>query len=169
MLELLARTLRCDEFSGWSGAAFRHVAPSFDPLSTCGAELHGGRWNAPGTSALYLALSPETARAELDRLVALRAQSLDGLLPRNLATVRVSLDRVADLRGEPLLRELGGARGELSASTCRSAGEMVANVGIAGLFAPSATGKGPVLVVFPANVGAHEGLELVDVVDSGWS
>jgi len=169
MLEQLALALESGELSGWSGLAFRHVTPSFDPLSTRGAELHGGRWNAPGTPALYLALSPETARSELDRLVALRAQSLDELLPRNLATVRVSLDRVVDLRSEQFIRELSGERDGLSASTCRSAGEMAASAGLGGILAPSATGVGLVLVAFPGNFGASDNLGLVDLCDSGWS
>jgi RES domain-containing protein len=82
------------EFQSWSGSAFRHVAPSFDPLSTRGSELHGGRWNQRGTPALYLALSEDTALAEFERLAAQRAQSRDAFLPRNLAVLRVGMESI---------------------------------------------------------------------------
>lgn len=172
MLEHLSRALQAGDFSGFSGSAFRHVAPSFDPLSTRGAELHGGRWNVPGTPALYLALSIETARAEFDRLVKLRATSADDLLPRTLATIRVRVDRLIDTRHESMLRELGveGDRhAKMSLKACRAAGEMVADAGGAGLIAPSVTGQGSVLVILPANLGDEDELELVDQVEVGWT
>jgi len=48
------------------GVAYRAHDPrwSFQPLSGEGARMHGGRFNAPGTPALYLSLSPATALAE---------------------------------------------------------------------------------------------------------
>lgn len=172
MLEQLSRSLEAGDFSSLSTRAFRHVAPSFDPLSTRGAELHGGRWNARGTSALYLALSIETAWAEFDRLVRLRGTSAEDLLSRKLATIRVRVDRLIEARSESIIGELGveGDRYEdLSLKECRAAGEMVAGAGGAGLIAPSATGSGSVLVIFPANLGLEDELEVVDQVEVRWT
>jgi RES domain-containing protein len=172
MLEQLARSLEAGHYSSLSTRAFRHVAPSFDPLSTRGAELHGGRWNARGTPALYLALSVETARAEFDRLVRLRGTSAEDLLPRTLATIRVRVDRLIEARRDSITGELGvegGRSGELSMKACRAAGELVAGTGGTGLIAPSATGTGSVLVVFTSNLEIEDELEVLDQVEVRWT
>jgi RES domain-containing protein len=156
------------EFQPWSGSAFRHVAPSFDPLSTRGSELHGGRWNQRGTPALYLALSEETALAEFERLVAQRAQSRDAFLPRNLAVVRVEMERVVEV-GFPAPSGTGPPRAaDDMLETCRAAGARAVCAGVSGLLAPSATGIGSILVAFPGNFTGRDRLELVEVRDSGW-
>ena len=111
MLEYLVKALAKDAAEKWSGLAYRHISPTFDPLSTRGAELHGGRWNKPGTPALYLALSMETARAEFDRLVDLRVQAASDLHPRNLVRVQLNLAEVVDLQDDSVLRELGAKDG----------------------------------------------------------
>jgi RES domain-containing protein len=48
---------------------YRALRPawSFKPLSGAGAARNGGRWNAKGTPALYLAEDPMTALAEYNQ------------------------------------------------------------------------------------------------------
>lgn len=160
------------ELDGWSGLTFRHVSPSFDPLSTRGAELHGGRWNAPGTPALYLATSVETARAEFDRLVELRAQSASDLLPRVLVTVRLELTKVVDLRVKSILRELGVSDKQfenLLPEACLTAGSLARASGASALVAPSVTGTGTILVAFPDKFTDQDKLELVDQTNVDWT
>lgn len=172
MLEHLAKTLAEDEAEKWSGLAYRHISPTFDPLSTRGAELHGGRWNKPGTPALYLALSTETARAEFDRLVELRAQTASDLHPRALVTVQLDLARVIDLQDDSILRELGAEDGHyenLSTTLCQAAGEMVVEARASGLFAPSVTGIGTILVAFPQNFPSEDKTNLIGQTEVDWT
>jgi RES domain-containing protein len=172
VLEHLAKTLAKKEAGRWTGLAYRHISPSFDPLSTRGAELHGGRWNKPGTPALYLALSIETARAEFDRLVELRAQAASDLHPRNLVTVQLDLAEVVDLQDDSVIPELGADDGSyvnLSTTLCQEAGEMVAGSGASGLLAPSVTNTGTILVAFPQNFTPEDETNLVDQTDIDWT
>lgn len=172
MLEHLAKTLTKDEAKRWSGLAYRHISPTFDPLSTRGAELHGGRWNKPGTPALYLALSIETTRAEFDRLVELRAQAASDLHPRNLVTVQLDLDRIIDLQNDSILHELGAEDGRyenLSTTLCQAAGETVAGAGASGLLAPSVTETGTILVALPQNFTSEDKTNLIDQTAVDWT
>lgn len=172
MLEHLAKTLAKDGVKRWSGLAYRHISPTFDPLSTRGAELHGGRWNRPGTPALYLALSIETARAEFDRLVELRAQAASDLHSRNLVTVQLDLAEVVDLQDDSVLRELGAEDGRyenLSTTLCQAAGKMVVDTGTSGLLAPSVTDTGTILVAFPQNFTPEDEINLIDQTDVDWT
>jgi len=172
VLEYLVKALAKDAAEKWSGLAYRHISPTFDPLSTRGAELHGGRWNKPGTPALYLALSMETARAEFDRLVDLRVQAASDLHPRNLVRVQLNLAEVVDLQDDSVLRELGAKDGRyenLSTTLCQAAGEMVAGTGASGLLAPSVTGIGTILVSFPQNFTAEDEANLIDQTEVDWT
>ena len=172
MLGHLATALEGVGIVEWSGFAYRHISPSFDPLSTQGAELHGGRWNAPGIPALYLATSPEVARAEFDRLVRLRAQSASDFHPRNLATIHLDLKLVIDVRTKPILQELGVDASNyenFSQVACRTAGSMTAEAGLAGLLAPSATGTGTILVAFPQNFSNKDSIEITGETEVDWT
>lgn len=53
--------LGCRTLALWRMIGIRH---QFSPLSGEGARLYGGRWNAKGRTALYLATDPVTAVAE---------------------------------------------------------------------------------------------------------
>lgn len=75
------------------------------PLSGEGAAKTGGRFNRPGTPALYLAFDHGTAVQEYE-------QDL-GWRPGTLCAYRVS-GRVADLRSQELLAELGFPISDLS-------------------------------------------------------
>ena len=52
-----------------------HPRWAFDPVSGEGARRHGGRFNRPGTPALYTALRMETAWLEAQQGFAFKAQS----------------------------------------------------------------------------------------------
>jgi RES domain-containing protein len=76
---------------------YRALRPawSFKPLSGAGAAHNGGRWNAKGTPALYLAEDPMTALAEYNQDFSFR--------PVTLAQYRLKNARLADLR-DPTFR-----------------------------------------------------------------
>ncbi|MCU7836163.1 MAG: RES domain-containing protein [gamma proteobacterium symbiont of Taylorina sp.] len=74
--------------------AYRAVQPnwSFDVLSGEGSKIHGGRFNPPGTNALYLALSPLGALAEFNQAgLSHRPQ------PTTLCAFEVSVSNILDL------------------------------------------------------------------------
>ena len=74
--------------------AYRMHTPKWAvaPTSGTGAATHGGRTNRPGTSALYLALEPETAIREYQQLSTL-------MPPGTLVSYTLHLTPVVDFRG----------------------------------------------------------------------
>lgn len=58
----------------FTGPLYRALNPVYarDPLSGQGAAIHGGRFNAKGTSALYTALDPTTALREANQVGSLQ-------------------------------------------------------------------------------------------------
>jgi RES domain-containing protein len=79
------------------GMWFRHVHAGVGGLAVSRGR-DGGRFNAPGQPALYLADSEPTAWAEWYRWLAEWAQSPADHLPRDLYRIAVELTEVADLR-----------------------------------------------------------------------
>ena len=67
---------------------------AFRPLSGDGAAIHGGRFNAPGIPALYLALDPMTAIKEINQGFARKFE------PCVLCTYEVDCADIVDLRNE---------------------------------------------------------------------
>lgn len=80
----------------FAGAAYRAHDPrwSFAPLSGAGAALYGGRYNAKGNTALYLALDVVTAVKEISHGFAHK------LHPCLLCEYVVDCSPLADLRTE---------------------------------------------------------------------
>ncbi len=76
----------------YTGSLYRALNPVYAraPLSGRGAELHGGRFNAKGTPALYTALNPTTALRE--------ANQVGSLQPTILISYAADLGPVFDTR-----------------------------------------------------------------------
>ena len=76
---------------------YRALRPAwaFAPLSGEGAAVNGGRWNAKGTAALYLASDPMTALAEYNQDLLFR--------PVTLVQYHVAAAKLADLENPELV------------------------------------------------------------------
>ena len=92
------------------GVAYRAHDPrwSFEPLSGEGARMHGGRFNAPGTPALYLSLSHATALAEANQGFSAKIQ------PSLIVAYDVDCNKVLDLTKPTILRRYGIDDADLS-------------------------------------------------------
>lgn len=130
---------------------------SFDPLSGDGAAIYGARFNPKGTSALYLALTMETAVKEVALGLGYRIE------PYVLCSYEVDCADVADLRTDAGRAEHGVAPAQLSSAwksdvverrepaSWQLARRLIAG-GIAGIlvpsFAPGATQRDHNLVLW---------------------
>ena len=141
------------------------------PLSGAGAALRGGRFNRPGTHALYLADSPATARAEY--------QQLDSLLPPcTLVTYRVTVQRIVDFRAGYVPGQWTSLWQEWSCEWRRMIlvegieppswvlADEVLQAGFAGIVFPSLRIHGLNLVVFPDQLCADDMLEVHDPAEA---
>ena len=93
--------------AGYTGLAFRQCHPDHASIAETirvGAAFPS-RFTPPGGrfGVLYVALSPETAVAELHRRAEQLGVSVSALAPRTMLTLTVRLRRVLDL-GEPSVR-----------------------------------------------------------------
>ncbi len=103
--------------ASYSGTAYRHQSPGFDPRSGTGARRRGGRFNPPRSfQVLYLALSVETAAADLRQAAERMNLPLAAALPREVFVSTVSLDHVLDLRASEALAGLEATRNQLLAA-----------------------------------------------------
>lgn len=104
----------------YEGKLYRAINPIFarEPLSGRGAQMFGGRFNARGTAALYLAKSLRTAIREANQvgdlqpttIVAYEAQIegvFDGCDAVALATFGMTPDGLADPTWRDLMRKAG--------------------------------------------------------------
>jgi RES domain-containing protein len=85
-----------------------HPRWAFDPVSGEGARRHGGRFNRPGTPALYTALHMETAWLEAQQGFAFKAQ------PLTLCSYAVDCSDVIDLTAPETLAALGVVPADLA-------------------------------------------------------
>jgi RES domain-containing protein len=176
---LLRGMLRCASLAGpWRGVAYRAVAPRYadsgDLLSGRGSQLHGGRWNAPGTfSAIYGSLTPETAMAEV--FSSFRAFNIPiyRALPRTFLALDVQLQRVLDLTKGLVRRHLGVSRRRMVEEEWRrlqnrgrealtqAIGRAAHDAGLEALRVPcAAVADGSNLVIFSAKLAAASRLAL---------
>ena len=95
------------------GTLYRALNPLYarEPLSGRGAGLYGGRFNARGTPALYLALDVLTAIRE--------ANQVGSLQPTTLVAYDADIDDLFDCRDEAALAAQGMTPADLAASTWR--------------------------------------------------
>jgi RES domain-containing protein len=151
---------------GFTGELFRHFVPSYEPLSGDGARRHGGRWNPPDSfPAVYTGLSIETVEAEFHRLAANAGLPAAAFLPRDLVTIRATLDQVLDIREPEVMRLIGVSASDLvgpDVSIARAIGEAANLLGFEAILAPSATGRGDVCVLLLMNRSSRSAIEVVD-------
>lgn len=90
-------------FGRFTGTVYRghHPMWAYDPLSGAGAARFGGRFNPPGTPALYTALRPETAWSEAQQGFAFKAQ------PLTLCAYDIDTTDVLDLTDPQTLQDCG--------------------------------------------------------------
>lgn len=152
--------------TSYVGEAFRHVAERWHPLSGAGARLQGGRWNPPNSFAtLYLALDEATAVAEFHRMAQRAGLAAEDFMPRRLYRIALELHAVVDLTAAPselpdALAELDFQARDLIAS--QALGEAAEHLGREAVRAPSATGSGNVLAVFPDRLHPDSKVEPLD-------
>jgi RES domain-containing protein len=142
----------------WSGEAFRHVAPQYQPLSGDGARINGGRWNPPNSVAtLYLGLRRETVVAEFNRLATKFGLATASFLPRVLYGYDVAINDALDLRAADARAAIGLDDRQLSADPpelCQQIGEAAVTCGREAILAPSATGHDDALVLYVGRLGS---------------
>jgi RES domain-containing protein len=150
----------------FSGEAFRHLGPGYSPRSGEGARIQGGRWNPPDSfPVLYLALPKESAIAEFYRRAEREGLPPGDLLPRHLYRYQVQLQAALDLTDATTSEAVGFSEGLVRSDDpilSQAIGDAAHYAGFEGLLAPSATGVGETLAVFPARLQAGS---IVDPVD----
>lgn len=148
---------------------YRVLTPSwaFEPKSGAGAATKSGRFNRPGTHAVYLSTTPDTAIAEYGQ-----AEQL--FSPGTMAAYRVTLARIVDFSGgfspvwDALWREWDCAwkdlwfRQRIEPPTWEMADRVLA-AGASGLAFPSTQQPGGVnLVLYPDQLTADDRFEVHD-------
>jgi RES domain-containing protein len=156
----------------YRGLLYRALNPvqARAPLSDEGARRHGGRFNARGTPALYLSLSPATALRE--------AIQVGALQPTVLVTYQGNLARLVDGRDPAALAPWGATPGNLAdpdwrggmlslrSTPTQALAARLAGAGNAGLIVPSYA-RGAVagdvnLVLWRWNTGDGDMLTVID-------
>lgn len=97
----------------YTGLLYRALNPIYarDPLSGCGAELYGGRFNPKGVPALYASQSPMTALRE--------ANQVGTLQPTTLVAYQADIHPVFDTRDDTNLSAFHMTPNDLAATTWR--------------------------------------------------
>lgn len=177
--EKITEHLACNAslLGAWSGILFRFQSIEYpqpnDVLNGAGASWRGGRWNAPGISAIYGSTSDKTA---LDECKAHdRYYGVETLSPRLLVAVEARLERVLDLTSLRVRRRMGLAvhvwadedwrqmQAEGRESLSQAIGRAVSQAGGSGLLAHSSAVRGGVnVVIFPRNLRAGETTSVVE-------
>lgn len=141
----------------WTGRVWRYVPRGAHPLHFGYVLRARGRWNRAGRyGALYLALTPEGARAEHAKYGA--AAALSGLPfgPHDLVSLDVTVAAALDLTDPATQRRFGVPAAALRADSaaayeaCRTAADLARARGTFALFVVSAPLAGAVnLIVYP--------------------
>lgn len=147
----------------WTGSAYRSCAPTWarsaDLVSGLGSFETGGRWNLPGTRAVYAALTPHAALEE-----ALAPFGIARALPRVLAELQLDVGRSIDLTVGATRRRLRVSRKRMTETRWRDPatpsvtqliGRAAAELRVEALIVPSAVLANQAnIVVFPENLAA---------------
>ena len=140
--------------TSFSGRVYRVVRRGADPLSLQGSTSRGGRYNRPGTGALYTSLEAETATAEVVRGLRLRGIDPEVFGPEDWwqYEIMVEAGKILDLTAPDTLAQLGVAAVELTThddSGTRALADGARSAGYQGILAPSAAFSGKTnLVLF---------------------
>lgn len=134
-------------------------------MSGEGARITGGRWNPPDSfPVLYTARSVESVVAEFRRMASRQGLTVSDYRRRRVVTYEVSLSRVLDLTQADDLAALGFTLAIITADDIlptQAIGEAAHYVGFEAVLAPSATGVGQTLAVFPTKTGPDSHIEVV--------
>lgn len=158
---------------------YRSCSPRFATseglLSGEGSLRHGGRWNPPGTRAIYGSDCPETALAESLREVRRCGFSDADALPRTFVAVDVTLARVVDVTSESVLSRLRIELPELTQVEWREGqkedhlvlpqrlGVSAKQASLEAIWVPSAARlSARNLVIFPENLQATSRLRILN-------
>jgi RES domain-containing protein len=182
--DLLARcTKLAESWTGWRGKAFREAEIEYGKpdlqLNGGGAWDHGGRFNVPGTPAVYAALDPVTATAESVgnvREYGWPEAAVSKLTNLSYLRVTVSfiLHHVLDLRDAGTRRRLGVTLTEMDEpwrlsrlrhkeSLTQAIGRAAHQLGYEAVIFNSARSKqGMNLVYFPTNLQKGSKAEVPD-------
>lgn len=135
------------------GNVFRQCRPNHtDFAATVRASTrHPYRFNPPGVGGLYVALSPQTARAELERQADRIGIPIAQFAPRVMLQIEAELQRVLDLT-DPDVRAANGLSLEDLRSDdytrCQAVAREAKRKGYEAIRYPSATGVGENLAIF---------------------
>lgn len=159
--DALLEALRSIAFRSQQGYSTRFVPERYraTALSAVGSLRKGGRYNPPGTSALYTSLERVTALQEVTELLA----DEDPLVPYLMLTVEYSSDRVLDLTERSNIQALATSRDELTqrishfhqgTAPTQLLGAAAIIVGFDAIIAPSRPAhRGTNLILFPERSG----------------
>lgn len=142
----------------WPREVWRIVLGTTDPLRP---NERGARWNPPGVEALYCSLELETARAEIDNLIA--RQSIP-IRRRREVRLKVDLRGVVDLSDPTGIEEFGVMEPDISGGEhtgTQMVGRAVAWLGYGGLLVRSVRYDGTNLVVFTNRMDPGDSVEVV--------
>jgi len=151
----LARRLSRVELITLDAAVWRHLSPREQPRpdSGEGARGTGGRFNPPGSfPVVYGSLSRTAAGAEFRRLAKRHPIGIEKLLPRHVYRFRLKSAKAVDLRQPPIRRAVGlPSTGLASVHSMHTQliGEVARALGIEVIIAPSLSGQGDMVAIFP--------------------
>ena len=136
------------------GVVYRATHPDYEDLDRTieFSKQYPGRFNPPGTGAVYVALERATAVAELKRRAERLGRSMKSFAPRALLTLDVTLREVLDLTDASVRAEwdvtLDDLRTEYEYLRCHEVAHVARRDGYEAIRFPSATGEGENLAIF---------------------
>ena len=135
------------------GVAFRACSPDkTDLVKTAAATREDpGRFNTERFGAVYLSREPDTAIAEVRRMVAREGKSLVDAHPCAILAVTVDVDNIVDLTTPVARAAWGLSLDDLQSDDmdrCREAAAHIARAGASGVRWPSAAANGQSLALY---------------------